>query len=203
MQKVKQCISFILIFLFVFITFSSCKDIETENPEIIKEDVISADLMGRDFVILQESAVDTSPLGLKLDTSLADEALTRLDKVSNDYNCNIILESVGGDPIFQQTLTNTLASMDQLYDVTYGGAWITRAIGSAGGLVPMDDVAHIIDFRDSEKWGILNAQEMIMCKGVLYGVIPNLWINARPLANYMIVFVTIQTQAKKAHENLK
>ncbi|MDF2685303.1 MAG: hypothetical protein K0S55_484 [Clostridia bacterium] len=187
MKKITQ-VSLLLILLSVFITFGACNGVESENLEFNEEKDVEIDLMGRDFVILQAADPQTDPLGLKMDTMLADEALKRIEEVGNVYNCNIILDYVGGDPVYQQTLMNTLASMDNLYDITYGGSWITRAIGNAGGLVPMDDVEHIINFRDSEKWGTLNAQEMIMCKGVLYGVIPNLWINVRPLADYLIVF---------------
>jgi len=169
----KKFISFICVISMLFILMVACSSETVEND---REIIMKMDLDERDVIILQNSAV-ADVLGYKETTELCDIVIQRLADVSEAYNCNILVESISGEAPFKQAMKNAAAANDWLCDIVFSAPWLLRDSGNAGGLLPIEDVSDILDATDYEKWSNPNVQEMIMCKGVLYGLSPALWVN--------------------------
>ena len=179
----KRIFSFLSVIVFSFIMLSACggNDLDKE----ISYDIIK-DLEGIDFVIWQGSAI-SNVFMYKENTTLADDALERIDYIEQVFNCDVIIEMGGDDAELNKKVLALMAVGDGSCDAFVARSHLLRPIGNAQGLVPMEDVEHIMDFHDRQKWGELNAQELMMCKGTLYGLIPVAWPDMFPEVYYMLI----------------
>jgi len=169
----KKFTCFILVLIFIFISLAACSNELIENNKVIE---MKMDLEGRKIIILQ-SMPEADVLAYKENTDLCDIVIQRLSDVGEAYNCDINIEAITAEATFKQSLKNAMAANDELCDIIFSYPHMLRDLGNAGGLLAIDEVSDIIDATDYEKWSTPNVQEMIMCKGVLYGVIPALWVN--------------------------
>ena len=186
----KKFLSLLLVLIFSAVALSACSTDEIKNSDT--GDVVEKmDLGGTEYIILQtqhevNSVVMDNVLGYEVNTQLGDNALQRLKDIEAAYNCKITLEDRKHAGPFTQAVTAAMATGDHLADILHTSSQSIRPIAKAGGCVPLDDVSDIIDYTDYDKWGGPNEQEMSMCYGVRYGVVPVRWIFKASSAYYMI-----------------
>jgi|GEM_PF-1861562 len=172
----KKFISFICVITLVFIFLTACSDNTVKDDGRNGNNELKKDFNEQQFTILQISSI-ADVLGYKENTELCDIVIQRLADVGKENNCKILLEAITDDSQYKMTMKNAIAANDYICDINFANPFFLRDSGNAGGLVPMEDVSEFIDVNDYEKWSNPNVQEMIMCQGVLYGVVPALWVN--------------------------
>jgi ABC-type glycerol-3-phosphate transport system substrate-binding protein len=188
----KRLFGFILLLTYFisFLSLAGCG--ETAVKEAPKQEAVPEityeDYGGAEFVILQHQEKE-NPFGYKQDSLLADQALTRLSTIGERHNCSFTIETLAYGDSFSSQLIANLAVMDNFCDIIFShNCSKLRLVGNAGGLVAMDEVSDIIDYKNHDKWGDVEALEAMMCKGVLYGVAPSLWLNYTPIPFYTLVY---------------
>ncbi|MBO5036878.1 MAG: hypothetical protein J6D42_07355 [Clostridia bacterium] len=182
-------LSLLLALLMFFTLFVSCASTQQEEVFDAELDTShSIDWSGKEFFILQTSAIDETPLYYIRDTILADNAMQRLKDVAAKHNCEISLKYIGVDNTFKTLMAATLSSGDALGDIVFTDPYQIREFGNLGGLVNIEHVLDYIDIYDETKWGAPNVWEFLMCKGVMCGVVPVSWMQMEPAIFYPIIF---------------
>lgn len=160
---------------------------ETSLEGLIPEKETAIDFYGEKITVLQDSPV-TEPFSYPENTGLADAVMDRLKNLETELNCTFGLEYRNRD-----ALTNYIKDFDAACnyyaDIVFApNSCRMRVAAQGGSFVPIDDVSDILDYHDHEKWGSVAIYEGMMCKGVLYAVAPQTWVDILSIPYYSLVY---------------
>lgn len=144
------------------------------------------DYRGEELLFYSNNGV-TSPFTYRENTSLADAALIRLDDVGQKLNCSFTIICPPGD--MAEYISVRAAAAAYYADIVFSSnSTRLRMAAQSNSFVPIDEVSSVLDFHNHEKWGTVEVLETMMCKGTLYGVCPQTWINLTAIPYYSLIY---------------
>lgn len=180
----------LLLAFFLTLCLSACGKASSEDPGedkgLQKEAKSLFDYDGEELNLYQ-NCTPSSPFGYTKDSVVADTALARLESVGQELNCTIRL--ICPEPEMVEYISARTAAATYYADICFAGnSTKLRTPAQGGAFVAIDDVESILDYHDHEKWGTVEVMETMMCKGILYGLSPQFWINCTTIPNYTFVY---------------
>jgi len=129
---------------------------------------------------------EKNPFGYKENTDLADVVLVRIESIENELGCDIQLS------VLEETweiLSTKLFADNVKQDVLYSPSHaLMKKQAEAGYLLPIDEYITYIDYKNTEKYGTVNVQELNAVDGHIYAVSPISWLYKQPRALELLVF---------------
>ena len=185
----KKVLALGLLALMIF-SICSCAGTADDGNTVLDftQNEVNEDWDGLKFTIVQTSLTDETYLYYKLDTLLADSARQRVKDVEEKHNITISLKGYAEGDAFKALLNATMITGEPMGDILFADPSQLRSFANAGGLTPIEAVSDYINIYDSDKWGESNAWEFMMCKGVMYGVVPFAWVGNAPYVFYPIIY---------------
>lgn len=183
----KSAIIFLLV-CFTFCNLCSCLNNQelSDNENNISEEP-KRDLEGFEMIWTQTGDATTSPFGYLENSVFADSALKRKLDTETELNCKITLIGVDYFQMASQLLAASLVG-DVYSDIVVTSDEVTKDMMKSDLLLPLDEVASIIDLQDSKKWGTPGMLETVMLDSRIYGVRPSLWPERFPDFYTPIIF---------------
>jgi hypothetical protein len=80
------------------------------------------------------------------------------------------------------------ATADHFADVFNSNDETIKALMKADLLIPLDEVANVLDYKNEQKWGTAGMLETVMWDSKIYGVRPSLWPERYPAFYTPIIF---------------
>lgn len=202
MKKTATLLLLLSLFLGLFLSACGGGSSEKEiSPSSEEEGTI--DFAGESFTILQTEPVN-SPFCYAEKTILADRVMDHLETREKEMNCSFSFSYVASESMPAFCSGRSATGMYYADIVFSTASWKMREVAKAGNFVPIDDVMEILDVHDHEKWGTVEILEAMMCKGVLYAVSPQTWINLISIPWYTLVYnrdlVVTEFNMKDPHE---
>ena len=129
---------------------------------------------------------ENNPFGYKENTDLADAVLNRISDIEKAEGCDIVL-SVLEDTweLLSVKLMADNVQQDVLYSPSHA---LMKHQAEAGYLEIVDEYSSYIDYKNTEKYGTANIQEMNAVNGHIYAVSPISWMYKQPRALEILVF---------------
>ena len=193
-RSLSRCLIWIIVA--VFLLSASCASAENPSGEIFDADFDyigkdgAADLDGFEYSIRYYDHYvpeDGSLFGYRDRTVFNDAVLKRIDEIEKAYNCTIEPSSASGADLDSNMLP-ILISGQKYYDTVMSSSWNLRSIIESGAFESLLPVSHIIDYKNSEKWGNWRLLEQSVWDGNLYGVVPVQWPGVAVTSGWMFVF---------------
>ena len=129
---------------------------------------------------------ENNPFGYKENTDLSDAVLNRISDIETSEGCDIVL-SVMQDSL--ELLAIKLMADNVQQDVLYSPSHkLMKHQAVAGYLEVVDEYGEYIDYKNTEKYGTANIQEMNAVNGHIYAVSPISWMYKQPRALEILVF---------------
>ena len=185
---------FTLLFLAAFLIFTvSCA---SANGTEEKFDVDFSDFEGQvdlhgynfqfRFYTLYSRGED-SLFGYKESSNFYDAALKRVRDVENSLNCKISLTNHSTADL-ESNFAAVIMSGIYFRDAVMTDSWNLRPLIEGELFEPLSEVADILDYTKSEKWGSWKNIEQCVWNGELYGVTPVLWPEVAMTTGYAFAF---------------
>ena len=129
---------------------------------------------------------ENNPFGYKENTDLADAVLKRISNIKKDNGCDIVLSVLEDDlNLIAVKLMADNIKQDVLYSPSHA---LMKKQAVAGYLEQVDSYGAYIDYKNTEKYGAANIQEMNAVDGHIYAVSPITWMYKQPRALELLVF---------------
>ncbi|MBQ2880777.1 MAG: hypothetical protein IJE40_00765 [Clostridia bacterium] len=129
---------------------------------------------------------ENNPFGYKENTDLADAVLERISDIEKAEGCDIVLSVLEDEwELLSVKLMADNVQQDVLYSPSHA---LMKHQAEAGYLEIVDEYSSYIDYKNTEKYGTANIQEMNAVNGHIYAVSPISWMYKQPRALELLVF---------------
>ncbi|MBQ6053527.1 MAG: hypothetical protein IJL30_09640 [Clostridia bacterium] len=180
----------VIILIIALLAVCSCAQKEQEEF-LLEFDTLQSsevtDLNGYECPIVQDYDID-HPFQYPVGTLMGDMYLQRLKDISNEYNCDITVQTIQGNE------TARIAS--NLYVGEIACSHSPHNPAKDGLYYPLDVLKDYLDYTNAEKFGSPGILEQGMFDGIPYTVSPVSWPGKQKLYAYNIFAVNEDTVSK-------